>query len=165
MLVYRIANSEEPHSHFCKWQQYKCFNTVLPFSLHSIRRVFLEKLAIANFWSINYLLLWNPNVHYCGHKSPTLDPMLSQMNSYYSYSIFCKIYFSMIRTGTAQLYSSGLRDEWPVVLVPAGSANFSLYHCFQTGSGAHPASYPMNTRGSSPDDKAAWAWRWPLTST
>jgi len=25
---------------------------------------------------------------------------------------------------------------------------FSLRHCFQTGSGAHPASYPMDTANS-----------------
>jgi hypothetical protein len=32
------------------------------------------------------------------------------------------------------------------VLVVAG--NFSPLHCIQTSSGAHPASYPMGTRGS-----------------
>jgi hypothetical protein len=29
---------------------------------------------------------------------------------------------------------------------------------------AHPASYPMGTRGSFCGDKAAGAWSWPLTS-
>jgi hypothetical protein len=29
-----------------------------------------------------------------------------------------------------------------------GAGNFSLHHCIQNGSGAHPASYPMGTRGS-----------------
>jgi hypothetical protein len=37
-------------------------------------------------------------------------------------------------------------------------------HCVQTGSGAHPASYPMDTRGSAPGGKATGAWSWPLTS-
>jgi hypothetical protein len=32
------------------------------------------------------------------------------------------------------------------------------------GSGAHPASYPVGTRGSFPGSKAARAWSWPLTS-
>jgi hypothetical protein len=44
------------------------------------------------------------------------------------------------------------------------SGNFSLHYCFRNGSGAHPASYLMGTRGSFPADKAAGAWSWPLTS-
>jgi hypothetical protein len=35
--------------------------------------------------------------------------------------------------------------------------NFSLHHCVQNGSGAHPASYTMGTGGSFPGDKAAGA--------
>jgi hypothetical protein len=40
------------------------------------------------------------------------------------------------------------------VRFPAGAGNFSLFHRVQNSSGAHPASYPMGTRGSSPGDKA-----------
>jgi hypothetical protein len=40
---------------------------------------------------------------------------------------------------------------------------FSL-HSVQTDSGAHAASYPMDTGGSFPGGKAAGAWSWPLTS-
>jgi hypothetical protein len=41
-------------------------------------------------------------------------------------------------------------DDWGSrVRVPAGAGNFSFLHCVQTGSGAHPASYPMGTRGFS----------------
>jgi hypothetical protein len=40
--------------------------------------------------------------------------------------------------------------------------DFSL-HSIQTGSGAHPASYPMGTGGSSSGGKVARAWSWPLT--
>jgi hypothetical protein len=43
------------------------------------------------------------------------------------------------------------------VRVPAGAGNFSLHHRIQTGSGAHPDSYPMGTRGSFPGGKAAGA--------
>jgi hypothetical protein len=32
-----------------------------------------------------------------------------------------------------------------MVRVPTGAGNFSLHHCVQNGSGAHPASYPMGT--------------------
>jgi hypothetical protein len=48
----------------------------------------------------------------------------------------------------AQRYSAGLRAGWSVVRVPGGARNFSLHHRIQTGSGVHPASYPMGTRGS-----------------
>jgi hypothetical protein len=39
----------------------------------------------------------------------------------------------------------------------AGAGNFSLHHSVQDGSGAHPASYTMGTRGSLPGSKAAGA--------
>jgi hypothetical protein len=38
---------------------------------------------------------------------------------------------------------------------PAGAGSFSLHRRAQNGSGAHPASYPMGTRGSFPRSKAA----------
>jgi hypothetical protein len=49
----------------------------------------------------------------------------------------------------------GLDDRGSRVLFPAGAGNFSLHCCVQNGSGAHPASYPMDTRGSFPESKAA----------
>jgi hypothetical protein len=51
----------------------------------------------------------------------------------------------------------GLEDRGSRVRFPAGTGNFSLHHRVQTGSGAHPASYPMGKRGSFPGDKAAGA--------
>jgi hypothetical protein len=45
----------------------------------------------------------------------------------------------------------------PRVRFLEGAGNCSLNHCVQTGSGAHPASYPMGTKGSFPGDKAAGA--------
>jgi hypothetical protein len=44
----------------------------------------------------------------------------------------------------------GLDDRGSRVRFLAGAGNFSLHHCVQNGSGAHPASYPMSTRGSFP---------------
>jgi hypothetical protein len=44
----------------------------------------------------------------------------------------------------------GLDDRGSGVRFPAGAGNFSLSHRVQNGSGAHPASYPMGTRGSFP---------------
>jgi hypothetical protein len=51
----------------------------------------------------------------------------------------------------------GLDDQDSRVRFPAGAGNFSLHHCVQNGSGAHPASYPMGTRDSFPGGKAAGA--------
>jgi hypothetical protein len=58
--------------------------------------------------------------------------------------------------------SYGLDDGGVQALVGAG--NFSLHHCVQTGSGAHPTYYPRGTRGSFPRGKAARAWGVKLTT-
>jgi hypothetical protein len=64
----------------------------------------------------------------------------------------------------AQRYSAGLRAEWSGGRLVVETGNFSLHHRVQTGSGAHPDSYPIGTRGSFPGGKAVWSWSWPLTS-
>jgi hypothetical protein len=56
------------------------------------------------------------------------------------------------------LWGAMLWAGWLEVLVLAGAGNFSLHHRVQTGSGAHPASYPMCTMGSLPRDEAARVW-------
>jgi hypothetical protein len=43
----------------------------------------------------------------------------------------------------------GLDDRGSTVRFPVGTGDFFLHHRLQNGSGAHPASYPMGTRGSS----------------
>jgi len=45
----------------------------------------------------------------------------------------------------------------------SGPGNFSLRHRVQTVSGAHPASYPINTKGSFPGGKTTGAWSWSFT--
>jgi hypothetical protein len=50
------------------------------------------------------------------------------------------------------------------VRFPVGARYFSLLHSVQTGSGAHPASYPMGTGFSFSGGKAAGKWSRPLTS-
>jgi hypothetical protein len=57
----------------------------------------------------------------------------------------------------------GLDYQGSRVWLLAGAGNF-FHHHVQNGSGAHPVSCPMGTRGSFPGGKAARAWRWPLTS-
>jgi hypothetical protein len=51
----------------------------------------------------------------------------------------------------------GLDNRGSRVRFPAGAGNFSLRHRVQNGSGAHPASYRMGTRGPLPGGKAAGA--------
>jgi hypothetical protein len=51
----------------------------------------------------------------------------------------------------------GLDERSSRVRFAAGAGNFSLNHRVQNGSGAHPASYPMGTRGSFLGGKAAGA--------
>jgi hypothetical protein len=52
-----------------------------------------------------------------------------------------------ISVGIALSYD--LEDRSSRVGFPVGAANFSLHHRLQKGSGSHPASYSMGTRGSS----------------
>jgi hypothetical protein len=49
----------------------------------------------------------------------------------------------------------GLDYQGSRVRFPAGAGKFSLHHRVHNDSGAHPASYPMGTRGSFPGGKAA----------
>jgi hypothetical protein len=51
----------------------------------------------------------------------------------------------------------GLEDRGSWVRFPAGTGNFSLHHRVQNGSGAHPASYPMGSRGPFPGGKVVGA--------
>jgi hypothetical protein len=50
-------------------------------------------------------------------------------------------------------YTNPLDDRAIEIRSPTG-ADFSSNPCVQTGSGAHPASYPMGTGGSFPGGKA-----------
>jgi hypothetical protein len=62
--------------------------------------------------------------------------------------------FSRFHVGLLSL-DFGLDERGSRVRFPAGAGNFSLHHCVQNGSGVHPASYPMGTRSSFPEGKAA----------
>jgi hypothetical protein len=46
-----------------------------------------------------------------------------------------------------------LDDQMIGVRFSVKAGNFSLRHCVQTGSGAHPVSYPVSTGGSFPGVK------------
>jgi hypothetical protein len=59
-----------------------------------------------------------------------------------------------VRAEIAQWHSAGIRAGWSGVRVPVGAGNLSFHRCIQAGSGTHPASYPMGTRGSFPGHEA-----------
>jgi len=62
---------------------------------------------------------------------------------------------------TVSLYPLLLLFSWITNLIWVG--NFSLHHRVQTGSGAHPASYPISTRCPFRGGKVVGAWSWSLT--
>jgi hypothetical protein len=59
--------------------------------------------------------------------------------------------------GQLNLYSEGLRTGWQAFYSRQGQ-DFSLLRSLQTGSEAHPASYPVGTGGSFLGGKTAGAW-------
>jgi hypothetical protein len=74
-------------------------------------------------------------------------------------NLFCEVTLRVVSSrdsaiGIATGY--GLDGRGVGVRVPVG-ARFSPLHVDHTGSGAHPASYPIGTWGSSPGGKAAQA--------
>jgi hypothetical protein len=54
-----------------------------------------------------------------------------------------------------RLRTYGQDDRGYRARFPERAGNFSLHHRVQNGSGAHPASYPMDSSGSFPGGKAA----------
>jgi hypothetical protein len=120
-------------------------------------------------------ILRNLNVHYRVHNSPQLVPILRKMHPVHNLppyfpqidpniilqptpmsselSVpvrFFDPYFVSISHLTHAYYNPYARIRFP-----AGAGNFSLHHRVQNGSGAHPASYAMGTRGSFTEGKAA----------
>jgi hypothetical protein len=65
------------------------------------------------------------------------------------------IYFQSRDSSVGIALGYWLDDRASRVQFPATAGNFSLHRHVQNGSGAHPASYPMGTRGSFPGGKAA----------
>jgi len=57
-----------------------------------------------------------------------------------------------------------LLDDWGSIPDRVNDGTFAPRHHFQTGSVAHPASYPIGTGISYPEGEAAGAWSWLLSS-
>jgi hypothetical protein len=75
--------------------------------------------------------------------------ILKKRNSFY-YKHLSKSQDSTVGIATGY----GLDDQGVGVQVPVGAKKI-LFHVIHTGSGAHPAPYPMGTGGSFPRGKAA----------
>jgi hypothetical protein len=97
-------------------------------------------------------------------EQPLVIRVLTKLNKFYNSFCIFSSYILSVRAGRAHCIRARLLAGWSGVRVPARDGNFSLHHRVQNGSGAHPASYPVDTRGSFSGDKAAGAWSWPLTS-
>jgi hypothetical protein len=72
-------------------------------------------------------------------------------------SHFYLLLFKFKSSSVGVALGRGLDDRGSRVRFLAGAGNFSLHHRVQNGSGAHPSSYSMGTRGSFPGGKAAGA--------
>jgi hypothetical protein len=67
-------------------------------------------------------LLWDPNVHYRVHRSPTLDPVLIHMTPILTItSYYCEIHFNII---------SHMHIRYPSVLFPYGFPTEILFEFF-----------------------------------
>lgn len=77
------------------------------------KRQWLGQIFIMS--AINFLLLQNPNVHYCHHESPPFDPTLKQPNVALQYVIIH--YFQNVfksRTGDPATYLILVQHQCPI---------------------------------------------------
>jgi hypothetical protein len=116
------------------------------------------------------------------HIDLLLGPLLLEFGSWPNRWMYCQywpgkvlnfeqiIYFGLSLIQRAVIAQSvyglgyGLDDRSSRFRFPAGAGNFSLHHRVQNGSGGHPFSYLVGTRGPFPGGKVAGTWSWPLTS-
>jgi hypothetical protein len=87
---------------------------------------------------------------------PSLDTSVSLVG-FYQWKLSCVGYKDVrSRVSSGSIVSDyGLDDRAVEVRSPAEAKDFSSILCVQTGSGAHPASCTVGTRGSFPGGKSA----------
>jgi hypothetical protein len=98
------------------------------------------------------------NENYCGISTETIKTKDRKRNNprlhAYNSITIGKFILSYSIQRQEPRYLSGIALSWMIGASSPGSGwEFSLRHQFQTGSGAHPVSYPMVTKGSFPGDK------------
>jgi hypothetical protein len=152
--VWAVANGRTQRDRHCLWRLIKAFRRVIGYTaIYNVRPHFRDE-------ALHYWLYLTPTVNVNVSLGVTV---LWHSANKALYSGSTKFEYSRDSSvGIALGY--GLENRDSRVRFLTGAGNFSLHHRVQNGSGVHPASYPMGTRGSSPGDKAAGAWSWPLTS-
>jgi hypothetical protein len=111
------------------------------------------------FTSLHFTSLHFTSLHFTSLQFTPLP-----FNLFYFNSLYFTLHYRSRDSSVALALGYGLDDRGSRVRFQARAGNFSLHHRIQNGSGAHPASYPMGTRGSFSGCKVAEAWSWPLTS-
>jgi hypothetical protein len=99
------------------------------------------------------------DVIYLLGKNIELFPCLTQHHTVTTYGgadVYLHAFLTLALDGGIAL-GYGQDDRGSRVRFPAEAGNFAIHHHVQNGSGAHPASYPLGTRGSFPGGKAARA--------
>jgi hypothetical protein len=117
----------------------------------------VELPAMAKNFSLRHRVQARSGTHQASYPMGTrsFSPGVKRPGREDDHSLYCS---AEVKNGWS--YTSTrhrLDDGGAGVRFPAGTGNFSLHHRIQNGSGAHPASYPMGTRGSFPEGKVAWA--------
>jgi hypothetical protein len=136
----------------------------LPLPLSFMFRILLANCVCLYFRPSVYTIIMDPHVTapYSGgpaYKHPPGETP-SPIKFLLAFAVAkCNLGISSVGISTGY----GLDDRIIGVRFPASAGNFSLRHRAQTGSGAHPASYPMGTGSSFPGAKATEARNWQLT--
>jgi hypothetical protein len=127
-----------------------------------------DLVAISKFWFCPELWWWDTTIYLVFSVFNSRQTSLLASNRA---SVFFFIVFMFLPHTTSSSHDSSVSialgyglDNWGTrVWFLEGAGNFSLHHHVQNGSGAHPDSYPVGTRGSFLGGKVARAWSWPLT--
>jgi hypothetical protein len=109
-----------------KYHSTKTYTYLLTYSM--VQDI-LEKLIVTQLLS-----LWNPEIHYRAHKSPPLDPILSQPNSVHPIDSYLpKVHFNVILPSTPRS-SRWSRDFGPPSQDPINTPHHCVPHVLPTSS-------------------------------
>jgi len=125
---------------------------------------FLALALYGGEWSGSRSDRFTPRIRACdiklftGNKNFLLHN-LSSLSSLAVPHILCRSLYHCTLWSSSVNIVTRLKAGRPGLDSLQGLGFFSVRHRVQTGSGAHPTSYPMGNGG-----KEAGAWSWPLTS-